>query len=247
MDSGRLSRKKTDRAPDELRPVRITRGFLKFAEGSVLVEFGDTKVVCAATVEDKAPPFLQGTGRGWITAEYSMLPRSSKKRITRESVAGKVGGRTHEIQRLIGRSLRAVFDLTAFGERTVTVDCDVIQADGGTRTASITGAYVAVVDTFRLLQREGTIEKVPSLDSVAAVSVGVVGGEPLLDLTYEEDSGAEVDMNVVMTASGKFIEVQGTAEAAPFTKEEMERMLSLAWKGIRELTERQNEALGIAR
>jgi len=243
VGSDRQPRRRTDRPPDNLRPVNITRGFLRFAEGSVIVEFGETKVVCAATVEDKAPPFLQGTGRGWITAEYSMLPRSAKKRIPRESAAGRVGGRTHEIQRLIGRSLRAVFDLTAFGERTVTVDCDVIQADGGTRTASITGAYVAVVDTFRSLQREGRIEAVPALDSVAAVSVGIVGGEPLLDLTYEEDSAAEVDMNVVMTGSGAFIEVQGTAEAAPFTKDDLERMLSLAEKGIRELTGKQNEAL----
>lgn len=231
------------RSTDELRPVRITREYLKFAEGSVLFEAGDTKVICAATVEEKVPPFLAGTGKGWLTAEYAMLPRSVKKRIQRESSTGKVGGRTHEIQRLIGRSLRAVFDLSRFGERTVHVDCDVIQADGGTRTASITGAYVAVYDTFLSLRDAGLIAEVPVLDSVAAVSVGVVKGAACLDLNYEEDSTAEVDMNVIMTGSGRFVELQGTAEQKAFSKDDLGKMLSLAEKGIMELVAHQKRAL----
>lgn len=232
------------RAPDELRPVVITKNYLRFAEGAVLIEMGHTKVLCTATVEDRVPPFLHGTGRGWMTAEYSMLPRSSKKRIPRESASGKVKGRTHEIQRLIGRSLRSVFDLSSIGERTVFVDCDVIQADGGTRTASVTGAFIAVCDTLKTLRESsGSVKILPPLDTVAAVSVGMVGGRPCLDLNYEEDSRAEVDMNVIMTGSGKFVEVQGTAELAAFSRDEMNSMMDLAEKGIRELTAFQNEAL----
>lgn len=228
---------------DELRPVSITRNYLKFAEGSVLFEAGDTKVICAATVEDKVPPFLAGTGKGWLTAEYAMLPRSVKRRVQRESSTGKVGGRTHEIQRLIGRSLRAGFDLSKFGERTVHVDCDVIQADGGTRTASITGAFVAVYDMFLSLKEAGLIREVPLIESVAAVSVGVVKGSACLDLNYEEDSTAEVDMNVIMTGSGKFVEVQGTAEQKAFSKDDMGSMITLAEKGVMELIAHQEKAL----
>ncbi|MBW7957620.1 MAG: ribonuclease PH [Deltaproteobacteria bacterium] len=238
----------TDRAdgrkPDELRRVAAERRYLKFAEGSVLFEMGDTKVICAATVEERVPPFLVGTGRGWLTAEYAMLPRSSKKRIQREAVSGKVGGRTHEIQRLIGRSLRAVADMQALGERTVYIDCDVIQADGGTRTASVTGAYIAVHDTLRELVEQGLLDSIPLRDSVAAVSVGIVGGVPVLDLNYEEDSKAEVDMNVIMTGDGRFIEVQGTAELSPFSSDEMTELISLASKGIKELTAFQKKTIG---
>lgn len=231
------------RRPDELRNIKITRSYLRFAEGSVLIEVGDTRVICSATVEDKVPSFLQSSGKGWITAEYSMLPRSSKKRVPRESSLGRVGGRTHEIQRLIGRSLRAVVDLVALGERTIWVDCDVIQADGGTRTASITGAYIAIVDILRTLTEQGIIESLPIIDSVAAVSVGVVRGEILLDLTYEEDSQAVVDMNIVMTGGRRFVEVQGTAEVTPFTYEDMTRMIQLASRGIEELTRKQRNIL----
>lgn len=232
------------RRPDELRPVRITRGYLKFAEGSVLIETGDTKVICTATVEEKVPPFLMGTGKGWITAEYAMLPRSVKKRVQRESVAGKIGGRTHEIQRLIGRSLRSVFDLSRLGERTIYIDCDVIQADGGTRTASITGAFVALVDTLSGLKNKGLISGIPMNDTLAAVSVGIVEKRPVLDLSYEEDSRAEVDMNIIMTGSGKFVEVQGTAELGSFTREELNALIDLAAKGIKELEQKQRQALG---
>jgi ribonuclease PH len=232
-----------NRLPSELRPVVITRNFLKFADGSVQIEMGDTKVICSATVEDRVPPFLAGTGKGWLTAEYSMLPRSSQTRIPRESAKGRLGGRTHEIQRLIGRSLRAVVDLGAIGPRTITVDCDVIQADGGTRTASITGAYVAVADMFAKLRETGVIKGNPLLDSVAAVSVGVIRSEPCVDLNYEEDSTAEVDMNVVMTGSGKFIEVQGTAETNPFSTALLNGMVGLAAEAIKELTVRQTNAL----
>jgi len=231
------------RAPDELRPVKITRGYLEFAEGSVLIEAGSTRVICTATVEDRVPPFLAGKGSGWVTAEYSMLPRSSPQRIPRESARGKVGGRTHEIQRLIGRSLRAVVDLELLGERTIIVDCDVIGADGGTRTASITGAFVALTDTITLLKASGALTAEPITDSVAAVSVGIVNGTACLDLNYVEDSTAEVDMNVVMTGSGRFIEVQGTAEAGAFTREELDRMLDLAGKGAGELIGLQTRAL----
>lgn len=239
-------RRQDGRAPDELRPVRITRNYLKFAEGSVFIEMGDTKVICTASVEEKVPPFLLGSGKGWMTAEYAMLPRSAKKRILRESTSGKVGGRTHEIQRLIGRSLRAAFDLSSLGERTIYIDCDVIQADGGTRTASVTGAFVAVYDTLLLLSRQKLIDRIPLIDSVAAVSVGVIGGAPCLDLNYEEDSRAEVDMNVIMTGGGKFVEVQGTAELSAFTMDELNQMLGLAKKGIEELNNLQKTALGIA-
>ena len=226
-----------------LRPVKIRRNYLKFAEGSVLIDMGDTSVICSATLEERVPPFLQGSESGWLTAEYSMLPRSSQSRITRESSKGKLGGRTHEIQRLIGRSLRAIMDLQKLGPRTIVIDCDVIQADGGTRTASITGAFVALSDSISTLMRAGVIKENPLTDSIAAVSVGVVDGAPLLDLNYEEDSTADVDMNIVMTGSGKFIEVQGTAEAAPFSRDELGSLIDLAVKGIEELSELQKKAL----
>lgn len=209
-----------------------------------MIEVGDTKVICTATVEEGVPPFLKDTGTGWVSAEYSMIPRSTYIRAPRESVRGKVGGRTQEIQRLIGRSLRSVTDLTGFGERTILLDCDVIQADGGTRTASITGAYVALVDAFRWLKKRAEIGKIPIKDSVAAVSVGIVDGEMLLDLDYSEDSRAQVDMNLVMTSKGEFVEVQGTAEESPFSKDELDKMISLAIKGIRELSKIQRQVLG---
>ncbi len=231
------------RGPGDLRPVKIRRNYLKFAEGSVLIDMGDTRVICSATLEDRVPPFLQGSDSGWLTAEYSMLPRSSQSRIVRESSKGKLGGRTHEIQRLIGRSLRAIMDLTKLGPRTILIDCDVIQADGGTRTAAITGAYVALSDSISALMRAGVINENPLTDSIAAVSVGVVDGAPLLDLNYEEDSTADVDMNVVMTGSGKFIELQGTAEAAPFSRDELGGLIDLSVKGIEVLSELQKKAL----
>ena len=224
-----------------LRSVKITRNYLKHAEGSVLIEIGDTKVICSASVEERVPPFLRNTGKGWVTAEYSMLPRSTNTRTPRERGGGN--GRTFEIQRLIGRSLRSVTDLNAFGERTIWIDCDVIQADGGTRTASITGAYVALVDAFRKMVKNEVIEKVPVKDSVAAISVGRVAGETLLDLNYEEDSRAEVDMNVVMTGDGKFVEIQGTAEGGVFTKKEMDGLMKVAQSGIRALTKIQKKSL----
>ena len=229
---------------DRMRDFRITMNYLRFAEGSVLVEMGHTKVLCAATIEDKVPPFLKNSGRGWLTAEYSMLPASTQKRSPRESTTGRVGGRTHEIQRLIGRSLRAVTDLQSFGERTITVDCDVIQADGGTRTASITGGFVALVTLFRSLKERGLVNTIPVKDSVSAVSVGMVEGQLLLDLDYQEDSRAEVDMNLVMTGSGLFIEVQGTAEAQPFDRNRLDAMANLAAAGIRELSQKQRAILG---
>ena len=209
------------RKADELRKLKITRNYIKTAEGSVLIEMGDTRVICTATVENSVPPFLRGKGTGWVTAEYAMLPRSSGQRIQRER--SKVGGRTHEIQRLIGRSLRSVVDMKALGERSVLIDCDVIQADGGTRTASITGAYIALVDALRHMKKQGLIEAVPVNDYLAAISVGIVDGKPMLDLCYTEDSTAEVDMNLVMTGKGKIVEVQGTAEGEPFSKEELEQ------------------------
>jgi ribonuclease PH len=227
------------RGLDELRPVRITRGLLDTADGSALIETGLTKVLCTATLEDRVPPFLQGTGRGWLTAEYAMLPRSSRMRIKRESATGRIGGRTHEIQRLIGRSLRAVCDLGALGERTVIIDCDVLQADGGTRTASITGAYVALIDTVRVSMEMGIIERMPVVEAVAAVSVGIVEGRAMLDLTYEEDSMADVDMNVIMTGGGRFVEVQGTAENNTFSRQDMDELLGLAEKGISRLVQMQ--------
>ncbi|HJV96979.1 MAG TPA: ribonuclease PH, partial [Albitalea sp.] len=222
------------RAADALRQVLITRRYTKHAEGSVLVEFGDTKVLCTASVEEKVPPFKRGSGEGWLTAEYGMLPRATHTRSDREAAKGKQSGRTQEIQRLIGRSLRCVFDLTALGERTISLDCDVIQADGGTRTAAITGAFVAAHDAVTWLIAQGKLEASPIRDHVAAVSVGIVQGTPLLDLEYIEDSACDTDMNVVMTGSGGFVEVQGTAEGAPFSRTEMDRMLALAAKGIGE-------------
>jgi ribonuclease PH len=232
------------RANDELRGVRITRNFLKTAEGSALIEMGDTKVICTASIEEKVPPFLRDQRRGWITAEYSMLPRSTQTRTARESVSGKVGGRTHEIQRLIGRAMRSVVELETLGERTIWVDCDVIQADGGTRTAAITGAFVSVADALRHAFMKGVVVKTPLKDYLAAVSVGIVRGEPLLDLCYAEDSAAEVDMNVVMMESGKFVEVQGTAEGSPFSKETLDNLIKLAEKGIMRLIGIQRECLG---
>jgi len=233
------------RKPDELRPVRITRGYTRHAEGSVLIEAGDTRVLCTASIDEKVPPFLKGQGKGWLTAEYGMLPRSTNTRMQRAAASGKQPGRTPEIQRLIGRSLRSVADLSLFGERTIQIDCDVLQADGGTRTASITGAFVAVYDAVRVLIEKGAIAASPLFDSVAAVSVGVYEGTPVLDLDYSEDSACETDMNVVMTGSGGLVEVQGTAEGKPFTRAELDAMLNLASSGIRQLIAAQRSALGI--
>jgi ribonuclease PH len=216
---------------------------MKYAEGSALIETGETKVLCTATIEDRVPPFLKDTGKGWVTAEYSMLPRSTKERITRDSVRGKIGGRSHEIQRIIGRVLRSVIDLDKLGERSITIDCDVLQADGGTRTASITGAFVALSDAALNLIRQGVISENPIVDFIAAVSVGIIGGKPALDLNYEEDSKAEVDMNVAMTGSGLLVEVQGTAEGKPFSKRNLNALLKLSEKGIYELIEKQKEIL----
>jgi len=229
------------RKADELRKIRITRNYIKSAEGSVLIQMGDTWVLCTATVENSVPPFLRGKGTGWVTAEYAMLPRSSAQRIQRER--SKVGGRTHEIQRLIGRALRSVVDLSALGERSVLIDCDVIQADGGTRTASITGAYIALVDALRHLKKQRLLETIPVTDHLAAVSVGIVEGKPMLDLCYQEDSTADVDMNLVMTGSGRIVEVQGTAEGVPFSKAELAKMLALGEKGIKALVRKQGEVL----
>jgi ribonuclease PH len=233
------------RAADALRPVTITRRYTRHAEGSVLVAFGDTQVLCTASVEEKVPPHKRGSGEGWVTAEYGMLPRSTHTRSDREAARGKQGGRTHEIQRLIGRSLRCVFDLAVLGERTITLDCDVIQADGGTRTAAITGAFVAAHDAVSWLIGKGVLEASPICDHVAAVSVGVVQGMPLLDLEYLEDSACGTDMNVVMTGMGGFVEVQGTAEGEAFTRAQMDALLALSEKGIRELVAAQKAALGI--
>jgi ribonuclease PH len=235
-----------NRAADELRTVRITPGYLPNAEGSALIEMGGTRVICAASVEDRVPPFLRGRGLGWVTAEYAMLPRATQQRTPRETGRGGPSGRTHEIQRLIGRSLRAIAKTANLGERTVTLDCDVLQADGGTRTASITGAYVAFALACRRLLRSGKITRNPLTGEVAAVSVGIVEGTPLLDLKYDEDSRAEVDMNVICTGDGRFIEVQGTAEGAPFTREEMDALLALAQRGIEQLLVVQRAALAEA-
>jgi ribonuclease PH len=221
----------------------ITPGYIKTADGSVLIEMGDTRVICTAKLEERVPPFLRNSGKGWITGEYGMLPGSSETRISRESSRGKVGGRTHEIQRLIGRSLRSIADLRSLGEKTIWIDCDVIQADGGTRTASITGAYVALAEAARKWLARGIISVDPIKDAVAAVSIGIIDGKILLDLCYEEDSKADVDMNFIMTGSGKFIEVQGTAEAAPFTKKQMERMAEIAQQGIKELLQTQKKVI----
>ena len=233
------------RAHDELRPVCITREFTKHAEGSVLIEFGDTKVLCTASVEERVPPHKRGSGEGWVTAEYGMLPRSTHTRSEREAARGKQSGRTQEIQRLIGRSLRCVFDLKRLGERTISLDCDVLQADGGTRTAAITGAFVAAHDAVSWLLAQGSIEVSPIRQFVAAVSVGVVQATPLLDLEYSEDSACDTDMNVVMTAGGGFVELQGTAEGAPFTRAEMDALVGLADQGIRALIAAQRAALGV--
>ncbi len=231
------------RLPADLRPVSIIRNYIKHAEGSVLISFGDTKVICTASVEESVPPFLRGKGTGWVTAEYSMLPRATHTRSPREAAKGKVGGRTHEIQRLIGRSLRAVTDMKLLGERSIHIDCDVIQADGGTRTAAITGSYVALFDAVTGLLQRGKISTFPLREAVAAVSVGIVGGELLLDLNYPEDSGAQVDMNFVMTSSDRFVEVQGTAETEPFTLAQMDALRESAMAGIRRLFALQQEVL----
>jgi ribonuclease PH len=229
---------------DELRPMNLTTGVNKYAEGSVFIEVGDTKVICTASVEERVPPFMKGQGRGWVTAEYSMLPRATHTRNQREATRGKLGGRTMEIQRLIGRALRSVVDLQALGERTITLDCDVIQADGGTRTTSITGSFVAMAIAINKIAEQHKLQRFPITDFLASVSVGVVGGQPLLDLNYEEDSKAKVDMNLVMTGGGKFVELQGTGEESPFDRKELDLMLSLGEQGILQMIERQKEVLG---
>ncbi|HEU0187047.1 MAG TPA: ribonuclease PH [Gallionellaceae bacterium] len=233
----------SQRQPDQLRNIRITRKYTRHAEGSVLIECGDTKVICTASVEERVPQHKKGSGEGWVTAEYGMLPRSTGSRMDREAARGKQTGRTQEIQRLIGRSLRAVVDLSRLGERTIQIDCDVIQADGGTRTASITGAFVALQDAVTFLLQKGLIKESPLRDSVAAISVGIYRGTPVLDLDYAEDSDCDTDMNVVMLGSGRFVEVQGTAEGHPFSREEMDALLELARQGIGQLIEMQREAL----
>lgn len=233
-----------NRAPDQLRAVQIHPDYVSTAEGSVLIEVGNTRVICTASVEETVPSFLRNSGKGWVTAEYGMLPRATLTRTTRESARGKIGGRTHEIQRLIGRSLRAVVDLEKLGERSVLLDCDVIQADGGTRTASITGAFVALAIALEKLVQAGTLPSTPLRDSVAAVSVGIVDGQPLLDLCYEEDSRADVDMNVVMTAAGKFIELQATAEHHVFDDNQLQAMIDLGRAGIKSLLDKQQSAMG---
>ncbi|PXW96509.1 RNAse PH [Sphaerotilus hippei] len=235
-----------NRAAHALRPVRLTRQYTRHAEGSVLVEFGHTKVLCTASVEDRVPPHKKGSGEGWVTAEYGMLPRATHTRSSREAAKGKQTGRTQEIQRLIGRSMRCVFDLAALGEHTISLDCDVLQADGGTRTAAITGAFVAAHDAVSWMLAQGRISASPIRDFVAAVSVGIVDGQPRLDLDYSEDSACDTDMNVVMTGSGGFVEVQGTAEGAAFSRAEMDRLLALAEQGIRDLVAAQREVLGVS-
>jgi ribonuclease PH len=241
MESRRIS----GRRPDELRPVRIQRRYTRHAEGSVLIEFGDTRVLCTASVEERVPPFLKDSGRGWVTAEYGMLPRSTNTRTEREAARGKQSGRTQEIQRLIGRSLRSVVDLASLAGKTIQIDCDVLQADGGTRTAAITGAFVALHDAFSFLTEKKLLQAWPIRDHVAAVSVGVAQGAPLLDLDYGEDSACGCDMNVVMTGSGRFVEVQGTAEGEAFSRAELERLLDLAARGIAELVREQKKSLGL--
>ena len=227
----------------QIRPIQFVRSFTRYAEGSVLVSMGNTQVLCNASISEDVPSFLKGKGKGWITAEYSMLPRSTAERSPRDAVKGKINGRTHEIQRLIGRSLRSVLDFEALGERQVILDCDVLQADGGTRTASINGAYVALVDALNRLKAKGLIGRIPLKESVAAVSVGMVNGKPTLDLCYEEDSSADVDFNVVMTASGKFVEIQGTAEKEAFSREQLDDLLKLAESGIRQVMDAQTKVL----
>lgn len=235
-----------ERKNDEMRSVKMTAGFVKHPQGSVFIEAGDTRVLCSAMVEEKVPPFLRGSGSGWVTAEYSLLPSSTETRTSREATRGKISGRTSEIQRLIGRSLRAVVDMQALGERTIWIDCDVIQADGGTRTAAITGSFVALYLALQKLQAAGLIETLPIKDYVAAISVGIVQGQPVLDLEYVEDSTADVDMNVVMTGSGAFVEVQGTAEGEPFDRQELDTLLALAQQGIQQLIMQQKQVLGEA-
>lgn len=232
------------RAENQLRKIKITRDFNLYAEGSVLIEFGNTKVICTASVSEKVPPFLKGQGKGWITAEYSMIPRATGERNQRESAKGKLSGRTMEIQRLIGRALRTAIDLDKLGERTVTIDCDVIQADGGTRTTSISGGYIALALAMKKLVNEGILAENPIISNVAAISVGIVGGTPMLDLKYSEDSAAEVDMNVVMNGDGRFVEVQGTGEEATYTRAELNQLLDLAEAGINEIIELQNKIIG---
>lgn len=232
------------RSRDQIRPVKITRNYLKHAEGSVLIEMGDTKVICTASVDEKVPPFIKGTGKGWITSEYGMLPRSTEVRKPRESVRGKIDGRTMEIQRLIGRTLRSIVDLESLGEMTVYIDCDVIQADGGTRTASITGSYVALVDALNKLVEQEKLKSIPLNGFIAAVSVGIKEGQAILDLNYAEDSTCQVDMNLVMTDKGEFIEIQGTGEERPFSRTQLQEMMELGEKGIKELIEIQRQSLG---
>ncbi len=231
------------RAIDQLRPVKITRDFIKYAEGSCLIEVGETKVICTASIEEKVPPFLKNSGTGWVTAEYGMLPRSCHSRTPREASKGGASGRTQEIQRLVGRSIRSVVDLPALGERTIWLDCDVIQADGGTRTASVTGAFVAFVQAANVLKKEGVLKKIPISDVLAAISVGVVQNDEILDLSYAEDSSASVDMNVIMTSAGRFVEVQGTAEGMPFSRNRLNKLLDLADKGVSELIVKVRETL----
>ena len=243
--SGSKTARPSGRKPDELRAVRITRSYTRNPEGSVLVEFGDTRVLCTASVEERVPPFLKESGRGWVTAEYGMLPRATNTRGDREAARGKQSGRTQEIQRLIGRSLRAVVDTAVLGPRSIQIDCDVIQADGGTRTAAITGSFVALHDAIGWLQNKGLIQKTPLKDFVAAVSVGIHGGVPVLDLDYPEDSSSGTDMNVVMTGAGRFVEVQGTAEGEAFSRQELDALLGLAQSGIAQLIGLQKKALGI--
>ena len=232
------------RRRDQIRPVKVTRNFTKHAEGSVLIEMGDTKVICTASIEEKVPPFLKGKGAGWVTAEYAMLPRATHDRSPRESVKGKQGGRTLEIQRLVGRALRAVIDTGRLGERTIWIDCDVIQADGGTRTASITGSFIALADAVGVLKKKDLIKVNPLTDYLAAISIGKVGGQVMVDLAYEEDSHAEVDLNLVMTGAGQYVEVQGTAEKTPFNKKDMDECLDLGWGAIRELVDLQKSLIG---
>ncbi|ULA65902.1 MAG: Ribonuclease PH [Nitrospira sp.] len=244
MTSGAALGRIDGRRRDQIRPVKVTRNFTKHAEGSVLIEMGDTKVICTASVEEKVPPFLKGKGTGWVTAEYAMLPRATHDRSPRESVKGKQGGRTLEIQRLVGRALRAVIDTGRLGERTIWIDCDVIQADGGTRTASITGAFIALADAITVLKKKDLLKVNPLTDYLAAISIGKVGGQVMVDLAYEEDSHAEVDLNLVMTGAGQYVEVQGTAERTPFNKKDMDEFLDLGWNAIRELVDLQKSLIG---
>ncbi|MGH7165274.1 MAG: ribonuclease PH [Nitrospiraceae bacterium] len=244
MDRGMSLLRQDGRRRDQVRPVKITRDFIKYAEGSVLIEMGATKVICTASVEEKVPPFLKDKGRGWVTAEYAMLPRATQDRNQREAVKGRQGGRTLEIQRLVGRSLRAVTETAGLGERTIWIDCDVIQADGSTRTASITGSFIALADAFTVLKKKGLIKKRPLTDYLAAISVGKVGGEVMVDLAYEEDSLADVDLNLVMTGRGRYVEVQGTAERSAFEKKDLDEFLSVGWQAIQGLVELQRELIG---